>query len=66
MPRGTAREVSFIQPTKFFQSYYAIVSLIERPVAELYSNLSSLALVQQYFRDVGQLEENMVRRTSSI
>ena len=28
-----------------------IVSLIENPVAELYTNQSSPALVQQYFRD---------------
>ncbi len=36
-----------------------IASLIEHPVAELYTNPSSADLVQQYYRDVGRFEENM-------
>ncbi len=36
-----------------------IASLIEHPVAELYTNPSSADLVEQYYRDVGRFEENM-------
>ncbi len=42
-----------------------IVSLIEHPVAELYTNPSLVELAQQYYRDVGMFEENMARRTST-
>lgn len=38
-----------------------IASLIEHPVAELYTNPSSPGLVQQYYRDVGLFEENMLQ-----
>lgn len=36
-----------------------IASLIEHPVAELYTNPSSAGMVQQYYQDVGRFEENM-------
>lgn len=42
-----------------------IVRLIEHPVAELYTNPSSAELVQQYYRDVGQFEEDMAKRSFS-
>ena len=42
-----------------------IVSLMEHPFAEIYTNPSFADLVQQYYRDVGAFEENMARRTSA-
>ncbi len=42
-----------------------IVSLIEHPVAEIYTNSSLGEIAQQYYRDVALFEENMARRTSS-
>jgi short-subunit dehydrogenase len=39
-----------------------IVSLIDNPVAELYTNPAASELAQQYFRDVALFEENMLRR----
>jgi short-subunit dehydrogenase len=39
-----------------------IVSLIDHPVAELYTNPAAPELAQQYFRDVALFEENMLRR----
>jgi len=42
-----------------------IVSLIDHPVAELYTNPAAPELAQQYFRDVALFEESMLRRRSS-
>ncbi len=42
-----------------------IVSLIEHPVAEIYTNSTLGEIAQQYYRDVALFEENMARRTSS-
>lgn len=42
-----------------------IVSLIDHPVAELYTNPASPELAQRYFQDVALFEENMLRRRSS-
>ncbi len=42
-----------------------IVSLIEHPVAELYTSPSQAELVQRYYNDVRQFEESLARRTSS-
>jgi short-subunit dehydrogenase len=39
-----------------------IVSLIDHPMAELYTNPAAPELAQQYFRDVAFFEENMLRR----
>lgn len=43
-----------------------IASLIEHPVAEIYTNPSSSDLVQQYYRDVAMFEENMAKPRPSI
>ena len=42
-----------------------IVSLIEHPIAELYTNPSFADLVQQYYRDVGAFEGKMARSAST-
>ena len=42
-----------------------IATLIEYPVAELYTNPALAGLVSQYYQDVGKFEENLVRRTGS-
>src|SRR5438445_5775928 len=42
-----------------------IVSLIDHPVAELYTNPAAPELAQQYFRDVALFDESMLRRRSS-
>ena len=42
-----------------------IVSLIDHPVAELYTSPAAPELAQQYFRDVSLFEENMLRRRPS-
>ncbi len=42
-----------------------IVSLIERPVPELYTSPTQAELVRRYYQEVGQFEENFTRRTSS-
>src|SRR5207302_5767161 len=41
-----------------------IASLIEHPVAELYTNQASSELARQYYADIGAFEENMARRSS--
>jgi len=41
-----------------------IASLIEHPVAELYTNPASSELARQYYADIGAFEENMARRSS--
>ncbi len=42
-----------------------IVSLIEHPVAELYTSPSQAELVRRYYQDVGLFEESLIRRTPS-
>ncbi len=42
-----------------------IVSLIEHPVAELYTSASQPELVRRYYQDVGLFEENLLQRTSN-
>jgi hypothetical protein len=42
-----------------------IVSLIENPVAELYTNPDMPELVQRYYQDVGKFEENLVQSSGS-
>src|SRR5438094_332562 len=39
-----------------------IASLIDHPVAELYTNPALSELTRQYYADVGAFEENMARR----
>src|SRR2546422_741657 len=41
-----------------------IVSLIDHPVAELYTNPALSELTRQYYADVGAFEENMTMRSS--
>ena len=41
-----------------------MVSLIENPRAELYTEPSQAELVQQYFQDVEKFEEDLTRRSS--
>ena len=41
-----------------------VASLIDHPVAELYTNPASSELARQYYADVGAFEENMARRSS--
>jgi len=41
-----------------------VASLIEHPVAELYTNPASSKLARQYYADVGAFEENTARRAS--
>jgi short-subunit dehydrogenase len=41
-----------------------IVSLIDTPVAELYTSADSAGRVEGYFKDVGAFEENLARRQS--
>jgi len=42
-----------------------ISSLIEHPVAELYTNPAMADLVSRYYQDVAKFEDNMARRTAS-
>src|SRR5438270_173518 len=42
-----------------------ISSLIEHPVAELYTNPAMAELASRCYRDVAKFEENMARRTAS-
>ncbi len=42
-----------------------IVSLIEHPVPEIYTNSNQAELVPQYYQDVGLFEENLTRRNAS-
>ena len=39
-----------------------IVSLIDNPVPELYTNPEGSRMVEGYFRDVGAFEDNLARR----
>jgi short-subunit dehydrogenase len=41
-----------------------IVSLIDNPVAELYTNPETTRMVEGYFRDVGAFEDNLAKRQS--
>jgi short-subunit dehydrogenase len=43
-----------------------IVSLIENPRAELYTDPSHAELVRQYFQDVEKFEENLTRSLRAI
>jgi NADP-dependent 3-hydroxy acid dehydrogenase YdfG len=41
-----------------------IVSLVDNPVAELYTSPDAIGRVEGYFRDVGAFEENLAKRQS--
>lgn len=64
-PGLTAKAGGFIGPTRVESAEEVaakIVGLIDNPVPELYTNPGAVDMVEAYYKDVGEFEENLAKR----